>query len=161
MHRFYHLTANHGREMMGFRQSYFALGELHPLWLIERLLHPYRQLAEVKLHDYPLRITATRRAANALARRELPLTVEMQLYFSCVIQKRVIFHEEGGLSGETATDKLAVLFRAVEALSCDPVAFAAKHPERRQLTSTAAAKMYPSTLTIDYRHGRWCGSFTI
>lgn len=32
-------------QTMGFRQSYFALGELHPMSVIEHLLHPYRPLA--------------------------------------------------------------------------------------------------------------------
>ncbi len=146
---------------MGFNQSYFALGDLHPFRLIERLLHPYQPLAEVKLHGHPLQIIGTRRAAKALAHRDLPLTVEMQLFFSCVVKKRVIFHEEESDTGESANEKLSVDFRAVEALACDPVAFAENYPERRELTSIAAAKMHPSTLSIDFRQGRWYGSFTI
>ena len=145
---------------MGFNQSYFALGDLHPFRLIERLLHPYKPLAEVTLHGHPLQIIGTRRAARALARRELPLSVEMQLFFSCVVMKRVIFHEDKCDRGESANDKLSVDFRAVEALACDPVAFAENYPERRQLTSSAARKMHPSTLSIDFRQGRWFGNFS-
>lgn len=146
---------------MGFKQSYFALGEWHPLRLLDRLFHPYRPLAEVGLQGHPLHISATNRAIHALAQRNLPLHIEMQLYFSCVVKKRVIFHDDGGHAGETVNDKLSVSFRAVEALACDPVAFAANYPARRQLTSTAATKMHPSHLSLDFRQGSWCGSFSI
>lgn len=146
---------------MGIKQSYFALGELHPLRILERLLHPYRPLTEVQLLGHPLHISATRRATRALARRKQPLQVEMQLYFSCVVKKRVLFHQDGEYGGESVNDKLSVDFRAVEALACDPVAFAENYPERRQLTSAAAEKMHPSHLYLDYRKGVWYGSFTV
>ncbi len=146
---------------MGTKQSYFALGELHPLRVLERLLHPYSPLAEVQLRERPLHISATRRATRALLRRKQPLQVEMQLYFSCVVKKRVLFHEDGENGGVPVNDKLGVDFRAVEALACDPVAFAANYPERRQLTSAAAEKMHPSHLYLDYRKGVWYGSFTV
>lgn len=146
---------------MGIKQSYFALGELHPLRIAERLLHPYRLLADVQLRGRPLHISATGRATRALARCKQPLQVEMQLYFSCVVKKRVLFHQDGECGGEQVNDKLCVNFRAVEALACDPVAFASNYPERRQLTSAAAQKMHPSHLYIDYRQGRWQGSFDI
>lgn len=146
---------------MGFKQSLFALGELHPLRIIESRLNPYQALADVDMRGYPLHIETTRRAARALARRDQPLTVEMQLYFSCMVKKRVIFHEEGEHGAERVIDNLFIVFRTVEAQSCDPIEFAANYPERRQLTSHAALKMHPSRLSLDYRQGCWCGSFTI
>ena len=145
---------------MGFNQSYFALGEWHPRRLLERLLNPYRPLATVQFQGRPLAVLATHRASRALAQRSAPLHVELQLYFSCVVKKRVLFHEEG-TSGEAITEQLIVRFRPVEALSCDPVAFAANYPERRELHSVAATKMQPSQLYLDRRHGQWEGSFDI
>lgn len=146
---------------MGFRHSYFALGDLHPIRALEHMLHPFHPMAELQLRGHPLRIFATHRAVRALAKRISPLQVEMQLYFSCVVKKRVLFHEEGEHAGESVSDKLSVDFRAVEALACDPVAFAANHPERRQLTSAAARKMHPSQLCLDYRKDMWYGDFKV
>ncbi len=146
---------------MKIKPSYFALGELHPLRIIERLLHPYHPLAEVHLQGHQLSLSATSRAARALARRKQPLLVEMQLYFSCLVKKKVIFHEDGEHGGQAVGDQLSVEFRTVDALTCDPVAFAANYPERRQLTSVAATKMHPSRLYLDLRHGQWEGSFDI
>lgn len=146
---------------MGFKQSYFALGEWHPLRLLDRLFNPYRPLAEARLLGHPLHISATRRAVRALERQKHTLHIEMQLYFSCVVKKRVLFHEDGVHAGEKVNDRLSVSFRAIEALACDPIAFAANYPARRQLTSIAAGKMHPSHLSLDFRQGNWCGDFSI
>ncbi|MFO7592858.1 MAG: hypothetical protein R6X15_02280 [Pseudomonadota bacterium] len=146
---------------MSFARSYFDPGDLHPMRLVERLLNPYRSIAETSLQGHPLRIEATRRALGALDRRSKPLSVELQLYFSCVVKKRVLFHEEAVPGEESVSDRLSVRFRPVEALTCDPVEFAANYPERRELKSKAASKMHPSRLLLDYRKGRWQGDFDI
>ena len=146
---------------MRYRESYFALGELHPLRFIESLFNPYRQLAEAALTGRRLQILATRRAIREQERRRQPLGVEMQLYFSCVVKKRVLFHEGEMPDGERVGDNLILVFRPVEALACDPVEFAAGYPERRQFTSSAAGKMHPSHLRLDFRKGDWHGDFAI
>jgi len=143
------------------RQSYFALGELAPRRLIERLLNPYRYGGEVTLRDQPLRIEWTGRAERALAQRDRPLHVEMQLYFSCVVKKRVLFHESGGENGVPLEEKLLLAFHPVEAASCDPIEFARHYPQRRDMTSAAAGRMHPSVLRLDYRAGRWQGEFDV
>jgi hypothetical protein len=145
---------------MAYRQSYFALGEWHPRRLLQRLLNPYRPLATASLHGHPLTILATGRAARALGRQPSPLTVEMQLYFSCVVKKRVLFHQ-GEYPAEPVTEQLRVRFRTVEALSCDPLEFAANYPEGREFDSPATAKMHPSRLYLDRHRGQWQGSFDI
>ncbi len=146
---------------MRLAQSYFAVGELNPLRMIEHLLNPYQPLVDIDWAGHPLQIACTRRARAAMEGRRQPLGVEMQLYFSCVVKKRVLFHEGGVADGVQAGDRLEIVFRTVEALSCDPVEFAADYPERRQLTSVAAEKMRPSHLCLDFRRGDWYGEFTI
>jgi hypothetical protein len=150
--------------MNPLKQTYFALGDLSPLRRIERWLNPYRPLAVIRVRERDLAINATHRAEKALAKHTTPLIVEMQLYFSCVVKKRVLFHSEKGTTDGgmvIVNDRLAILFRLVEALSCDPKEFAADYPERRQLTPAASAKIYPSRLLLDYRQGQWRGDFTI
>lgn len=61
----------------------------------------------ILLHDKALEIRLTAAAQHALALRETPLVVEMELLFSCLLRKRVHFGE----SAENATavdDRLAV-----------------------------------------------------
>ena len=44
-------------------------------------------------HGRPLSLTVSQRALAQLARRVSPLILEMELYFSCLIRKRVLVRE--------------------------------------------------------------------
>lgn len=145
-----------------FARTYFDIvGLISPLPALDRLLNPFRHQARLSLHHHELLLRWTRRAQRQLAKRNRPLTVEMQLYFSCVVKKRVLFHETGFEEAVTAPGGFSVCFRTVEASSCDPVAFARNYPERRQLRSHAAQRMHPRSLEIDFVHGQWRGTFAI
>lgn len=147
---------------MSMKNSYFALPS--PFALLERWLNPERHSATVTLHTTPLRVHWTRRAERQLARRSQPLLVEMQLYFTCVVKKRVLFHEaatEGELAWHPVNEGLKVAFRTVEANSCDPLEFAANFPVKREFDSSGARQMHPAQLHLDYRKGVWVGEFTV
>lgn len=146
---------------MTLGQSYFFLGDLAPRRLLERALNPYRHQATVTMHNTPLDVLWSGRAGKVLSGRDKPLHVEMQLYFSCVVKKRVLFHEYKDDSGITVKGKLNLEFVPVEASSCDPVEFASNYPVRRVMDSPAAGRMHPSVLRIDFRKGRWEGEFDI
>ncbi|HEB58382.1 MAG TPA: hypothetical protein ENJ01_04100 [Gammaproteobacteria bacterium] len=147
---------------MNLNPSMFGFGEdLNPIYRIGRWLNPFRCRATVSLRNHPLEVVWTRRAERALRRRTAPLFIEMQLYFSCVVKKRVLFHEQPVHDGVTVDERLAVAFRAVEASSCDPVEFARNFPEKRELLSNGARRMHPSRLELDYRNGHWRGAFSV
>ena len=93
--------------------------------------------------------------------RDKPLIVEMQIYFSCVVQKRVLFHDQTDDATRDVNQKLKLLLRPVEAESCDPLEFAKHHPVSHEYTSTAAKNFRPSELRIDYKSGNWSGEFSI
>lgn len=147
---------------MSLKSSYFAIP--NPFTLLDQYLNPATHHAQLTLRGQPLTVSWTRRAERQLARRNHPLLAEMQLYFSCVVKKRVVFHEE---AFDDATETLAVngrliiAFRPVEANSCDPVEFAANHPVRREFDSRGAVKMHPSSLHLDFKNGNWCGEFSV
>lgn len=141
------------------RGSYFAIN--NPLSLLARWLNPYQHHETVKLNGHELEVRWTRRANNALQRRSRSLFVEMQLYFSCVVQKRVLFHTEGNDGYVAVNEQLIVCFHPVEALSCKPEQFAKDHPVKRQLSGRAASRMYPARLLLDYAKGQWHGEFSI
>lgn len=147
---------------MSLKKSYFALPSPWA-WLRARL-NPEAERITVQLRDAPLTVSWSRSAARQFARRNGPLLAEMQLYFSCVVKKRVIFHEgppQPGLELVSATERLQVTFRAVESNSCDPLEFAAHFPVRRELDSDGAQRMHPTRLYIDYAGGQWQGEFTV
>lgn len=91
----------------------------------------------------------------------MPLIAEMQLYFTCVVKKRVLFHDETELTTEPVNERLSITFRAVDSTSCDPEKFAQNYPIRRELESHATMKLSPSLLLIDFRRGKWIGDFNI
>ena len=147
---------------MSMKNSYFELPSL--VALLEKWLNPEVQRVNLTLRDRPLMVGWTRRAEKQMILLEQPLLAEMQLYFSCVVKKRVLFHQQEPsvtLEWITAGDHLKVAFRPVEASSCDPVEFAANYPVHNEFKSDAAVRMHPSRLQIDYRNGNWKGEFSV
>jgi hypothetical protein len=141
------------------RGSYFAIH--NPLSTLARWLHPYRYRETVNLNGHELQVSWTRRADKALRQRRQPLLTEMQLYFSCVVQKRVLFHDVDDNNYVAVNEQLQVCFRPVQALSCDPEQFAKQHPVKGQFSSPAATRMFPTRLSFDYIKGQWQGMFSI
>ncbi|HEY5603369.1 MAG TPA: hypothetical protein VIM41_09685 [Gammaproteobacteria bacterium] len=112
----------------------------------------------------------TRSAHARLEALQQPLTVELELYFSCMIRLRVVFPEQPGDGyfpvavdneklPEKLTGKLKVYFHPVMTKHCvvddirgrapDTVTFPIKKPE----------KFIPRWLKLDFKHGNWCGKF--
>jgi len=147
---------------MNIHGSYFSFTAAYsPFPLLDRWLHPYKNAKVVMIGKFPITIEWTQRAEQQMSLQKTPLIAEMQIYFSCVVKKRVLFHDSSELETTTVDDKLAVCFRAVESNSCDPVEFASNFPVKNSFTSTAALKMHPKTLSIDFKHNDWVGEFTI
>lgn len=144
---------------MNIHNSYFSI--TNPLRVIDRWLHPFRHRTLINLRKHDLCIEWTQRAEQALQNRTAPLITEMQLYFTCVIKKRVLFHEQFDSDSLPVNDKLAVAFRTVESTSCDPVEFAANFPVKRELQSPAANKIHPVKLQLDFQNNDWLGEFYI
>ena len=84
--------------------SYFGLE--NPLRWFERWRHGMRHVQRVRIGGRWLELRWTRRAERALMQRETPLIVELQLLFSCVVKKRVLFHETAGFECVRATPHL-------------------------------------------------------
>ena len=144
---------------MNIHASLFAIA--NPLEMLDRLLHPHRRYATITYRKHNLLIELTQRARLELGKRHTPLKVEMQLYFSCVVKKRVLFHDVTELETTPVDDKLEIVFRLVQATSCDPVEFARDFPVKREFTSPAAKGVRPKRLAVDFYRGRWSGEFDI
>lgn len=145
--------------VLNIHGSYFSITS--PLRLLDRWFNPFHHAKTINLDGKALSIYWTHRAEQALLLRDTPLVIEMQLYFSCVVKKRLIFHDTTTLDTVSVTDNLQLVFRPVEALSCDPVEFAKHYPVKREFSTHGALKMHPSALEVDYKNGQWSGSFTI
>lgn len=143
---------------MALRHTYFSANGFNPMPWLDRRLNPYRHATTVNLRGQPVHVQWTRRAQAALDRRTDPLCVEMQLYFSCVVKKRVLFHEPPDPHVYTrVVAALRLRASAVESDVCSPEDFAAGYPARRELETEAALRMVPRSLWLDYCHGEWVG----
>ena len=145
--------------LMNLHNSYFAIK--NPFEILDRWLHPFQHNVRIQFRGKNLDIRWTRRADNALNVRSIPLTAEMQLYFSCVVKKRVLFHDETSLEKTHATNKLDISFRPVQSTACSPEEFANNYPVNGEFESSAALKMRPSQLCLDFINGQWQGEFFI
>lgn len=94
------------------------------------------------------------RADRALAKRERPLIVEIELVFACLARKRMHFHEAMP-DRETVrvNDKLALLFTKIVPTACDLPTPA----ESRQ--GEILPGFVPSWIRLDYVQGEWLGDY--
>ena len=137
--------------------SYFAIP--NPLRRLQRWRHGMRHRRRLRMGERWLELRWTERAERELARRETPLIVELQLLFSCVIKKRVLFHETADFERVRATPRIELAWRPVASAACDPVVFARDYPVGKAMPAPRAARMTPRWAEIDYRDGHWQGSF--
>lgn len=139
--------------------GYFSIKS--PFQIIDQWLNPYRHKDSINIRGKNLTILYSNRAKKALARRDAPLIAELQLYFSCVVQKRVLFHDKTDLDTIKTNNNLEISYHTVQSNACDPVEFADKHPVKKELKSKAAQSMRPSLLKVDFKNGLWTGYFSI
>lgn len=121
------------------------------------------QSAVVSINNRPVRVEWTRSAAQALAQRETPLTVELELYYSCLIKKFVHFHESPPDHVTVdASPKLRLFFRSVTSTACsmDKAAELGRQPET-EITTEVVRKIAPREVHIDHVAGQWRGNYRL
>lgn len=115
--------------------------------------------ARLLLGGRPLELSLTRRAERALRSQREPLEIEMELYFSCLLRKRVYFLSapRDPLARAALTPTVAVSFRAVTTRAC-VVGDVDGRPDLERLPLERAAAFLPRWLALDCK-GRWSGEF--
>lgn len=142
-----------------FAKTFFDPG--HPLRWLEQRFNGFTHQNTVSLNGQSLTVCWTRRAQREMDNRQQPLTVEMQLLFSCVVKKRLLFGRQAGEAMVPVNSDLSVGLSAVASKACSPEEFAQDYPEGRDLSETYAGRLSPSRLQIDFRQGEWQGQFYI
>ncbi len=139
-------------------RSYFAIPD--PRRLIESWFHRNRYHRSLIIDGRVLELRWTGRAQRALEQRRQPLVVELQLLFSCVVRKRVLFHDRVTFERVSVAEGIELAFRPVASAACDPVEFARNYPVDHVLDNATARRMAPPHwVEIDYRRGAWEGRF--
>ena len=113
----------------------------------------------VEIFNKTVRVEWSEAAESAMASRVEPLTVEMELYFSCLIRKKVRFGDQAHSSVFLPVNPhLAVAFRPVMTKDCKIDRGNAEAPLSDFEIDNPAA-FVPHWLKIDFRHGNWEGDF--
>lgn len=111
----------------------------------------------------PVMVNVTSRAATQLERRQQPLVMEMELYFSCLIRKAVHF----GVTANPALsasvgEHLMLSFRPVMTKSCRMDAEKPAELIDFSLANLPNAKVMayiPRWVKLDFKNGDWSGEF--
>lgn len=112
----------------------------------------------LRLGHRDLEVRLSRAAQAALAAG--PLVVEMELYFSCLIRKRVLFPAAPRADATCAQldERVTVCFRPVMTRQC-AVSGVQGSPELEAFPIRRPEAFLPKWLALDYRHGNWSGEF--
>lgn len=117
--------------------------------------------AVIQINGKDVSVEWTTSAAREMARRETPVIVELELYFSCLVKKFVHFRTDSrGKPTIAAHDKLHLYFRPVTSTACtwDVADRLGRQPER-DIDSEALHHVAPRHVRIDYVAGAWTGSY--
>jgi hypothetical protein len=110
--------------------------------------------ATVNVSGKTIEVFCSANADRALAKRDLPLIVEMELAFACFARKQVHFHETStnknviGVNG-----KLALLISTIVPDTCETTTKA------KSTATTPLRNFMPKWVRVDYVKGKWVGEY--
>lgn len=123
-----------------------------------------RRRPQVGTERAALRVTVSRSAQRALAARDAPLVVEMELFFSCLVRKRLRWDtsdpERACLRLDPAHDKLRVWFHPVVSQHCAlPASDDLDALPLQDFPLVREEAFTPRWLRLEYRGGVFGGDF--
>jgi len=119
------------------------------------------EIRQVSLNGRTVSVEISAAAMQELSLRTVPLYVELELYFSCLVKKFVHFRDDSrGKEAVAVTDKLLIYFRPVTSTACT---FAVAEKLGRQpemdIDSEALHHVAPKRVRIDFADSKWRGSY--
>lgn len=103
-------------------------------------------------------VSLSRAAVNALSSRDKPLVAEMELYFSCLIRKKVRFRENIEGDAVNVIDQLLVRFRPVMTKVCS-IDYEGDEPPVTDFPIKKPEAFIPNWLKLDFKKNEWFGEF--
>lgn len=109
----------------------------------------------------PVNVAWSVAAERKMSELASPLLAEMELYFSCLLRKKVRFNEAAhDVNRVTVTPRLQVGFRPVMTQKCGVEEVAAEDaPPLADFPIVNPAAFVPRWLHIDFHGGQWVGDF--
>ena len=129
---------------------------------------------QLTFHDKPVAISLSRNATSQSEKLGAVLLIEMQVYFSCLLGKRLAFYSSEAMHNTWVVDKqqfesmladsqkladnIYVRFNTVMTRSC-PVSDYAGPPPVTDFAIKNQKPYVPDWLTIDFTKGEWTGEY--
>lgn len=110
--------------------------------------------ATVNIPGKGVEVFCSASADRALAKRDMPLIVELELAFACCARKQVYFHETS-TSGNVieVNGKLALQITTIVPDTCGVIS------EGKSTARTALRNFMPKWVRIDCVKGKWVGEY--
>lgn len=117
---------------------------------------------QIEIAGRQIELELTPAAEAALANDAPPMTVEMELYFSCLIRKQVRFRPTQAVEDDALCSQplpgLRLCFRPVMTRSCGRD-YEGDEPPLSDFPIARPGPYVPHWLRLDYRGGQWEGEF--
>jgi hypothetical protein len=118
---------------------------------------------QVQFGDKTVKLSLSARALQALNSMELQthIDVELELYFSCLIRKRVNIRERAqsdAVMNASVNENLSISFRPVMTKVCR-VSDVVGEPDTERLPIINPARFTPNWVSLDYKNRQWTGDF--
>lgn len=107
-------------------------------------------------------IHLSRKAKKALAQLNYPLIVECEMYFSCLIRKRVLFSKSPGQHAIPIPQQeknIQLYFRPIMTKTCS-LSDTAATPETEAFPIKKPEPFMPKKVTIKIKKGKWIGEYS-
>ena len=109
--------------------------------------------ATVTISGKTIEVFCSANAERALAKRDRPLIVEIELAFACFARKQVFFHETSTSKPAIEVNgKLALLISTIIPDTCGVTT-------KTKSTSTTLRNFMPKWVRVDYVKGKWVGEY--
>lgn len=119
---------------------------------------------KVEMLGKKIQLEISNNAAQQLNAREVPLFIEMELYFSCLIRKQLRVYETFVEPADEKfsvrfSNKLQISFRPVMTKSCSISSCEDGKPPLSDFPIRKPQSYIPRWLSLDFTRGKWCGDF--
>jgi hypothetical protein len=122
----------------------------------------------IEMMGKDIELKMSRQARRQLDTMTVPLIIEMELYFSCLLRKQIRVRQIQD-SGEKEleqseffaklSDKLHISFRPVMTKSCSVSSCEGERPPLSDFPIQKPRSYIPRWLNLDFKKGKWCGDF--
>ncbi len=129
---------------------------------------------QLTFHEKSMRVKLSPQAEKQSLNLNNVLLIEIQIYFSCLLGKRLAFYTDTEFNGawqvekeefksmvddaEQLTDNLYICFNTVMTKAC-PVSDYIGPPPVTDFTISNQKPYVPSWLNIDFKNGEWSGEY--